>query len=269
MTSAPPPNSAADRYFAEDQNVDDERQRLATLAEFYDPPTQAWLREAVHLKPGDRVLEAGCGAGTMLAWFAAAVGPQGDVLGIDRDLGHLVDQPPGVRTLAADLYAAPVQPERFDLVYSRLVLEHLAKPQDALTQMIAWLKPGGQAAVLDLDCVCVRARDTNHPDADAFDAAAAQLTQALADSQLADPAFGLRLADLARACGLENVTQTRLDREEVTGAPWAKFQAFNTRMIGAMVGAQDAGDRVADLLERPGLRYQDQALIAVTGVKPG
>src|SRR5438045_6198737 len=61
-----------------------ERRRLEQQAEVYSR-LAGWTLDALGLAPGHRVLEVGCGGGSLLAAAAARVGPTGRVVGIDRD----------------------------------------------------------------------------------------------------------------------------------------------------------------------------------------
>src|SRR5579871_6558146 len=54
------------------------------------------------LRPGMSVLDAGCGTGAITAGIAKAAGPQGTVIGIDRDEANLavaLQEQPGIDNL--------------------------------------------------------------------------------------------------------------------------------------------------------------------------
>ena len=254
-----------DRYFAAGRDPASERDRLETLASFYDPATQDWLTAHVSLQPGDRVLEFGFGCGSMLVWFAERVGPTGCVLGIDQTIDHAPQPALPIRTRTGDILAKPDEAERFDLVYARLLMEHLADPARALRRMVEWTTPGGHVAVLDLDCTSVAAVDPAAPNAETFDRAARELSSTLSASGLMDPSFGRRVATLMAEVGLNDIRETRMERVVKSGSPWAKFQATNTRLVGAMVDTGEAANASATLMERPGLSYHDQTMVAVIG----
>src|SRR4051812_11593 len=61
----------------------DELRRLDEGSAFLRPATAALLASC-GLGPGMRVLDAGCGTGEVTLMCADAVGPGGDVLGVDR-----------------------------------------------------------------------------------------------------------------------------------------------------------------------------------------
>ena len=253
------------RYFADGSEPAGERTRLAELAGCYGGWTQDWLSRRVAFRPGMAVMEAGAGSGAMLAWLAQQAGPHGDVLGLDRTLAHMDALPPPVRLIEADLYEEAAEPGRFDLVYARLVLEHLPDPDIALGRLLEWVRPGGVLAVASLDFADVKAVSAG-ADARRFDAGLETIREAIAGSGLVDPAFGRTLKHRFAAAGLAALTEDRLERVVEGGSGWARFLASNNRVIGALAGV-DTGtvDAVCALMERPGFRFADQMLFGVTG----
>src|SRR5215472_279563 len=106
-----------------------------------------------HLRPGMRLLDCGCGPGSITAGLADAVAP-GHVVGLDRSLGQLT----GARTLAtAATFAAgdachlPFADASFDAVFAHAVLWHVPEPALALAEFHRVLRPGGLVAVRDTD----------------------------------------------------------------------------------------------------------------------
>lgn len=63
--------------------------RLLLLAGFRDRAYRQMAVEALGLRPGDTVLELGCGTGQNLPLLTQAVGPQGRVIGIDLTVAML------------------------------------------------------------------------------------------------------------------------------------------------------------------------------------
>lgn len=111
-----------------------------------------------HLRPGMRLLDVGCGPGSITVGLAEAVAP-GEVLGIDLaaddvlETGRRLAAEKGltnVRFERADLFALP-QSETYDVVYAHQVLQHVPQPVEALRAMRRLLKPGGIVAVRDSD----------------------------------------------------------------------------------------------------------------------
>jgi SAM-dependent methyltransferase len=111
-----------------------------------------------YLEPGQRVLDCGCGPGTITLGLADAVFP-GRVTGIDRstsqtDRAHQLAN--GLEIVnasfqTADVYSLPWADETFGLVFSHALFEHLARPGQALAEMGRVLKPGGVAALCSPD----------------------------------------------------------------------------------------------------------------------
>jgi 2-polyprenyl-3-methyl-5-hydroxy-6-metoxy-1,4-benzoquinol methylase len=98
---------------------------------------------------GAAVLDAGCGAGRFTE-VALSMGAQ--VFAFDYSVA--VDacrenfaSHPNLHLLQADIYALPLQYERFDFVYCLGVLQNTPDPQKACLALPPHLKPGGQLAV--------------------------------------------------------------------------------------------------------------------------
>ena len=105
-----------------------------------------------------RLLDVGCGPGTITLDLAARVAP-GRVVGVDRDARvvadaqRLLDSRPtsGVEFRTADAYALEFHDEIFDVVHAHQLLQHLTDPVAALVEMRRVLRPGGVLAVRDGD----------------------------------------------------------------------------------------------------------------------
>ncbi len=105
-----------------------------------------------HLRPGMRVLDVGCGPGTITRDLAALVSPC-EVLGIDRSDEVIAEarshDAPGVSYRTGDVYDLDVAEATFDVVHAHQVLQHLVRPVDALREMRRVLAPDGVVAVRD------------------------------------------------------------------------------------------------------------------------
>jgi ubiquinone/menaquinone biosynthesis C-methylase UbiE len=108
-----------------------------------------------------RVADLGCGTGVVARWMAEQVGPNGSVVGVDFSAEQLEKarehtRAAGLRNLnyvQASICETGLRREHFDLVYCRVTLKHLSRPDDAVAEMRDLLRPGGavvcEEAVLD------------------------------------------------------------------------------------------------------------------------
>lgn len=116
----------------------------------------AFFREL--LWPGARVLDCGCGPGTITAGIADCVGPAGSVTGIDANPSQLelARQTLSATLARVDLragsvYAIPFEDGSFDAVFAHALFEHLADPLRAGRELFRVLRPGGIAALRSPD----------------------------------------------------------------------------------------------------------------------
>ena len=101
-----------------------------------------------HLRPGMRVLDVGCGPGTITCDLGRLVGSEGEVLGVDS-AADVVAQAvaacdlPQVRFAVGDALRLDASDGAFDVVHAHQVLQHLADPVAALREMRRVTRPGG------------------------------------------------------------------------------------------------------------------------------
>ena len=112
-----------------------------------------------HLADGQRLLDVGCGPGTLTVDLARRVGPSGAVVGIDlaaavlqEATAHATAQGTGNVTFRTGDFRAGELPDRsFDVVHAHQVLQHLRDPVGALAVMARLARPGGIVAARDGD----------------------------------------------------------------------------------------------------------------------
>lgn len=116
--------------------------------------------EALALRPGERVLDLGCGAGATTAQLAATVAPGGEVIGIDISRPLLdVARRRGVPQAAfveGDAQTYPFEAGAYDAAFSRFGVMFFADPAAAFANIRRALRPGGRLAF-----VCWRAPAEN------------------------------------------------------------------------------------------------------------
>ena len=106
-------------------------------------------------RPGERVIDVGCGCGQTLLQLAGAVGPSGRVLGIDLSevmlaraqarVAEAAAAPP-VEIVCGDAASVPLTAGSFDAVFSRFGLMFFQHPAAAFRHLRAALAPGGRLA---------------------------------------------------------------------------------------------------------------------------
>ncbi len=112
-----------------------------------------------HLTDGQRVLDVGCGPGTLTVDLARRVGPTGAVVGIDLSAAvvqeataYATAQGVGNVTFRTGDFREPdLPPGSFDVVHAHQVLQHLRDPVGALAVMGRLARPGGIVAARDSD----------------------------------------------------------------------------------------------------------------------
>jgi len=113
-------------------------------------PIGAALARAVAPRPGERVLDAGCGAGAVLLPVAELIGATGHVTGIDLAPGMVARTSAAATgldnvTVAFGDAQDPAYPGgSFDLITSGLVLFFLPDPPAALVAYRKLLRPSGR-----------------------------------------------------------------------------------------------------------------------------
>jgi len=206
------------------------------------------------VKPGERVLDIGCGCGTTSFAFADAAGATGHVTGVDISAPMLgvARARAGSRPVdfvEADASAYPFK-QAFDAVTSRFGVMFFADPGAAFANIRKALKPGGRLAF-----VCWRAIPENvwafAPFAAARDLLPAQPPP---DPHAPGPfafADSARLKSILEGAGFADVTIEKLDTVMHMAAT-AKEAAQFTLGIGPLArAAADADDQTrAKIVER-------------------
>ena len=161
-----------------------------------------------HLRPNLRILDVGCGPGTITAGLADRV-PQGHVTGIDAapdvldQAREAAAQRDNVDFTTGDVYALDYPDATFCVVHAHQVLQHLGDPVRALTEMRRVTKPGGLIAARDGDYGAM----VWYPAIPALDDWMT-LYHKVARGNGGEPDAGRRLHAWARQAGLTDVTAT-------------------------------------------------------------
>jgi SAM-dependent methyltransferase len=161
------------------------------------------------LRPGMRLLDVGCGPGTITMDLADLVGPTGQVTALERsdealDLARGEASRRGttnVEFAVGNVQALDLEDASFDVVHAHQVLQHVDDPVAALRQMKRVCRPGGVVAARESDYSAF----TWYPEVRALDDWLAVYT-AVARSNSAEPDAGRRVLAWAHAAGLADAS---------------------------------------------------------------
>lgn len=228
--------------------------------------------------PPKRILDAGCGSGSMARLLAARC-PEARVVGVDirpdyvayareraraEGLGNLSFEP-------GDIFHLPFPDASFDLVWSKYVLQWVKDPAAAVAELRRVTAPGGRVVCCHFDGFAV----THWPEDPALQADVERVFPALVD-----PFIGRKMASLFTQAGLIDVAvHFEPDRlYTVVGRidpgrrrNWIEQFAAARPYIARILG----GEREADAFIEAFLHFQDSpdtgsytALYFVSGTAP-
>lgn len=215
---------------------------------------QLWERAG--LRPGEAVLDVGCGPGHATVELAEIVGPSGRVLAVDESplfLKHLHDRVSArrlhnVERLLGDAQQLdsllPRESGKIDLAYARWVLCFVPDPEALVRGVAKLLRPGGRFAVQDYfnyESMSIAPKD------DAFTKVILAIGKSWR-SRGGDPDIVSRLPALFRKHGLE-LADIRLNQRVArpNSTIWAWPDSFWKSYLPRMVemGVITTGDRDA------------------------
>jgi arsenite methyltransferase len=164
---------------------------------------RALVHEALGARPGERVLDAGCGPGFYVAEILDSVGTDGFAVGVDASAPMLAmaakrcEGHPNVAFHEGAVTALPVGDADFDRALSVQVLEYVEDIPAALAELRRVLRPGGRVLIWDVDWATVswHSRDPERM---------RRFLEAW-DGHLADPSLPRTLAARMREAGFEDV----------------------------------------------------------------
>lgn len=193
------------------ENVDgaDRPERLVAYLDAADalPAVRAYRARMLELlgpRPGESLLEVGCGAGDFCRRLAERVGPRGRVMGIDASevmIGQARQRGRACPQLAlrtGDAHALDDIPDAtFDGASADRVFQHLESPHEALAELVRVCRPGGRIVISEPDWGTLAV--------DVSDPALARKVSNLISDGVCQGWIGRRLPALMREAGLVEV----------------------------------------------------------------
>jgi SAM-dependent methyltransferase len=253
-----------------DQAWAQERERLQGIEGLYDEISKDRLR-AVGVGPGWKCLEVGCGAGSIARWLAETVGPDGHVVASDLDPRFVTDGP-SLEVRRHDVLADELEEGSFDLIHSRMVLEHIPERERALERLAAALRPGGWLVIEDVDfggpMVEALARYASDPSVRGIYERVLSAFERFMGAAGMDPGFGPRLVSSFERLGLIDVdadSRARLVRGGANDFGRLSLAAIGPAMVEAgLLTAEELGS-VAMMLEQPARSTMSMFLVGARG----
>lgn len=165
---------------------------------------RALVRAALAARPGQDVLDVGCGPGFYAAEIREDVGASGSIVGIDASeamlaiASHRCEAHDNVRFQQASATSLPVEDTSFDAALSVQVLEYVTDVAAALAEIHRSLRRGGRVVIWDIDWSTVSWYTEDQ----------SRMRRVLDawDEHLADPALPRRLSALSLSAGFDDVT---------------------------------------------------------------
>lgn len=205
---------------------------------------------ALHLVPGESILDVGSGLGQMSRAMARAVARPGTsvrprLLGIEASTEQLAEarrqaaedgETDLVEFRAGDALRLPLALDEwgsFDLAHTRFLLEHVTEPEDVVRSMVRAVRPGGRLLLLDDDHDLLRL----WPEVPGL----AEVWRAYVrgyDRIGCDPYVGRRLVELLHVAGVVPVRCEWVFFGACAGE--AGFVGFVENLAGVLLGAREA-----------------------------
>jgi len=208
-----------------------------------------------HLRPELTLLDVGCGPGTISADLA---GRLSQVTGIDAEPEVIAiarqSAPANLTFQVGDVHQLDFADASFDLVHAHQVLQHVADPVRALSEMRRVCRPGGIVAVRDSDYPAF----AWYPEFAELDGWL-ELYLRIARGNGGSPDAGRRLLGWAQRAGFGDITATSSTWCFATPddrAWWGGMWADRIRHSAIATAAIDGGYATSDQLDRIAAAWQ-------------
>ncbi len=124
----------------------------------WTPEQVASFAKHFRLRPGMKLLDAGCGHGYIMRTYGPNCMPGAELVGLDREKSLMATAKrlatrqglgDAATFVEGDIYDMPFKKNTFDLSVAHVLFCHLAEPEKALDELIRVTKRGGCIAVFD------------------------------------------------------------------------------------------------------------------------
>jgi SAM-dependent methyltransferase len=178
---------------------------------WWDEAFTSFLRETLQPRPGNRLLDVGCGGGTAELNLGLSRVSQIEVVGVDIRFRRVRDalvntraHNVGVGFAAADAAELPFPDGSFDSTFCVAVLQHLGDVEGAVAELARVTRPGGRVLAVEPDNSARYWYSSSEIGRRAFDVGGRFFASlAAARGDVTDPAIGPKLPGLFARRGLE------------------------------------------------------------------
>lgn len=239
-------SSASGRYLLGDSPA--EIRHLVEQADVYAYEANE-LFELIGVAANSTAIDVGCGVMGVLHLIAERVGPDGRVVGLDREaemveFGRKLAEQRGlaVEFIEADATATGLPHRAFDLVHARTLLLNVQNPEHILSEMVRIARPGGVVAVQEPDASAWNC-DPPHP---VFDILRGAILSAYRRTGK-DFSIGRRIARMLKDAGLVDVHVRATARVTHAGEYYQTFLLTVAGLVRQVI--VKAGELTADEFE--------------------
>ncbi|WP_190822976.1 class I SAM-dependent methyltransferase [Saccharopolyspora pogona] len=218
-----------------DNAADQAPARFSVLETCYDHVTRDNLTR-LGVRSGWNCLEVGGGGGSLGAWLADTVGPEGRVLLTDiAPQTARCHERANLTVEQHDIVHDELPESEFDLIHARLVLLHLPQRREVLDRLITALKPGGWLVLEEFDCEWTPVLAASDPGAiSLFEKVHSRLMHLLINAG-ADLVWARKAHAAMSEAGLEEVSSTTYAESWTGGGVGTRLHRVNSEQVEAQL----------------------------------